>query len=444
MKRSLRFLVALAVTSASAFPQQISQRVPVQAGFVRWGAEISGSPSNLVLTRIDVDRSTMSTMTVPLPPRGYSQLVDPAAISPDNDSAAIAIPTGGDGSRMVYVLRKIRAPGIGQSTGYLIPERDPYTAYLNYRIVGPPRFLNAQELWVLEGRGDGRVTRLARYRLGPAGVDPLGASDLVDPLHPDPNIAMQDWLIHDGNAVVLQQLQHVNGVGIEVLCYAIDGTVAHRFPVNPNGFTVFQAPFSGIRSVPAHRNWGFMQYSVGTPGRSQARFVNLDSGEMTPELEVISKEGRISLDGTLAHFRDISDPSGNTLLPVRLPGVINHLQPLNTLPPVPGFFCLGGGDSVAADGGYMVTAPSHATCQGNWVRRTRINAAGQLEIVTISTNSGNGPFLFFNDVDGAFNYPGMHRLYNLAGSTGHTLLSLDVPSMTYGTQTLTLSARIFF
>jgi hypothetical protein len=69
-----------------------------------------------------------------------------------------------------------------------------------------------------------------------------------------------------------------------------------------------------------------------------------------------------------------------------------------------------------------------------------LNAAGDLEITSISANTGpatgNQPFLLSGSASGGGDSPrfvdlGMNRLYNLSGSAGQTLLYLDVSTMTY-------------
>jgi hypothetical protein len=279
----------------------------------------------------------------------------------------------------------------------------------------------------------------------------LGASDLINQTYPNPgNIVPREWLIRDGRAVVLQErIPPPNSHGLDVVCFGIDGAAVHSFQVNDNGFGFYQPGIFGIAPVPAHPDWGFLQYSVGNPGHSMAQFIDLTSGLKTQGLEVSSNVGRISSDGALALFRDPSDPLLKTLLPVKMPTRIMG-QPLNTLTPVADFFCNSGGDSVAVEGGDIVSAPSSPSCLGNVVRRSHLNAAGQLEITSITTDTGHGPFLFTTGGNSAvpdaptFVYPGKNRLYNLSGTTGHTLLYLDVTPMTYGPETMTLTASVFF
>jgi hypothetical protein len=179
-----------------------------------------------------------------------------------------------------------------------------------------------------------------------------------------------------------------------------------------------------------------MQYGVDANGTSLARIVDLVTAELTAPLAVSSgRQGRFSEDCTLALFADISDQK--KLVPVKIPPDFVNGQPLFQLPPVPNFFC--GGDSIAAGGGILVTAPGQ--CAG-MVHKSYLDAAGLLHVESISTNTGSGPFSFYNGpgaVLRAFYDSTYDRVFNDVG------MNLEVETMTYGPWTMVFpTSEVFF
>jgi hypothetical protein len=448
-------LQALLSSSTTPGVRALSNGIVVVTGasgpsLTRWGA--SALQTALRLTRVDLDTFVAEPPidVAPLPLGATVPLTGlrlPGQIPPvvSSNEFRAAIPMVMTDTRVtfqeriaVYVLNDIRA---ASPTGFWLPLVDPVLGNFSWTLAGAPRFFGNDEVWLVEhqpGAGTTTEYRLARYDVTTSPATFLSASHLDDPLFPDAFLATDEWLIdRAGQAVFLQQNRQINGQGLELVRYdPISGAPVSRVSVDPTGFAVFHAAFTGIAPVPS-KPWGLVQYGTGLNGASHARLIDLDTGVITPSLAVGIRAGRFSSDGNLVLFE------GTSSFPRDLVPVLTFALALTQLPAVPGYFC--GGDSIATDGSTIVTAPY--ACSGGLVRRARLDPLGQLETATLCTSTGVGPAFEFYTGSGrppVFSVPGRNVVCSLTGASQNVLQMLDATTMTYGTTTVTMSARFFF